>query len=65
MFSEEINNPPDKTDCLSLQISHEEVAMVGLEAMELANSTLEDFVSTKNYWVVFSHTVLNHYLFVL
>ena len=39
--------------------------MVGLEAMELANSTLEDFVSTKNYWVVFSHTVLNHYLFVL
>ncbi|XWS29551.1 hypothetical protein CRYUN_Cryun24cG0038400 [Craigia yunnanensis] len=39
--SEEINNPP--TDCLSLQINHEEVAMVGVEAMERANSTLEDF----------------------
>ncbi|XP_022751096.1 uncharacterized protein LOC111299864 isoform X3 [Durio zibethinus] len=41
--SQEINNPPDKTDCLSLQINQEEVAMVGLEAMERASSTLEDF----------------------
>ncbi|KAK8556684.1 hypothetical protein V6N13_064701 [Hibiscus sabdariffa] len=40
---QETDNPPDKKDCLSLQINHEEVAMVGLEAMERANSTLEDF----------------------
>ncbi|EOX92054.1 Uncharacterized protein TCM_001073 isoform 4 [Theobroma cacao] len=39
----ELNNPPDKTDCRSLQINHKDVAMVGLEAMERANSTLEDF----------------------
>ncbi|XVF59006.1 hypothetical protein PTKIN_Ptkin07bG0239100 [Pterospermum kingtungense] len=41
--SEEINNPPDKRDCLSSLVNHEEVAMVGLEAMERANSTHEDF----------------------
>ncbi|XWS44958.1 hypothetical protein CRYUN_Cryun15aG0094600 [Craigia yunnanensis] len=41
--SQEIKNPPDKANRLSLQINHEEVAMVGLEAMERANSTLEDF----------------------
>ncbi|GMI94153.1 hypothetical protein like AT5G10320 [Hibiscus trionum] len=40
---QEMDNPPDKKDCFSLQINHEEVAMVGLEAMERANSTLEDF----------------------
>ncbi|OMO73054.1 hypothetical protein COLO4_27275 [Corchorus olitorius] len=39
----ELNSPPDKRDCGSLQINREEVAMVGLEAMERANSTLEDF----------------------
>ncbi|KAK6258852.1 hypothetical protein SCA6_013326 [Theobroma cacao] len=39
----ELNNPPDKTDCRSLQINHKDVAMVGLESMERANSTLEDF----------------------
>ncbi|XVE86807.1 hypothetical protein DITRI_Ditri18aG0064000 [Diplodiscus trichospermus] len=41
--SEEINDSARKTDCLPLQINHKEVAMVGLEAMERANSTLEDF----------------------
>ncbi|KAE8700100.1 polyadenylate-binding protein 2-like [Hibiscus syriacus] len=40
---QEIDIPPDKKDCFSLQINHDEVAMVGLEAMERANSTLEDF----------------------
>ncbi|XVF17290.1 hypothetical protein REPUB_Repub10bG0107000 [Reevesia pubescens] len=39
----ELNNPADKMDFPSLQIIHENVAMVGLEAMERANSTLEDF----------------------
>ncbi|OMO56113.1 hypothetical protein CCACVL1_26738 [Corchorus capsularis] len=33
----------DFMDCGSLKINREEVAMVGLEAMERANSTLEDF----------------------
>ncbi|TYJ14101.1 hypothetical protein E1A91_A10G094600v1 [Gossypium mustelinum] len=40
---QEVNDPSGKKDCLPLQINHEEVAMVGLEAMERANSTLEDF----------------------
>ncbi|KAE8696243.1 RAB GTPase H1E isoform 1 [Hibiscus syriacus] len=40
---QDIDNPPDEKDCFSRHINHDEVAMVGLEAMERANSTLEDF----------------------
>ncbi|TYG98215.1 hypothetical protein ES288_A10G099600v1 [Gossypium darwinii] len=46
---QEVNDPSGKKDCLPLQINHEEVAMVGLEAMERANSTLEDFEYCINF----------------
>ncbi|PPR87102.1 hypothetical protein GOBAR_AA33594 [Gossypium barbadense] len=47
-YYQEVNDPSGKKDCLPLQINHEEVAMVGLEAMERANSTLEDFLDGLN-----------------
>ncbi|XWS33348.1 hypothetical protein CRYUN_Cryun22dG0074000 [Craigia yunnanensis] len=55
--SQEINNPPDKKDCHSLQINHEEVAMVGLEAMERANSTLEDLVKYQGWAETFTNVL--------
>ncbi|XVF22645.1 hypothetical protein REPUB_Repub12eG0189200 [Reevesia pubescens] len=39
----ELNNPSGKMDFPLLQIIHENIAMVGLEALERANFTLEDF----------------------
>lgn len=58
---QEVNDPSGKKDCLPLQINHEEVAMVGLEAMERANSTLEDFVSTQKHkkWSFKAHSFIS------
>lgn len=38
-------NCVDKSDSEELQSNYEELAMIGLDAMQRANSTLEDFVS--------------------